>query len=166
MTNEYASPAADNYPTNTTRGGNVFKLKCKAEVAHLNVRGETHGDETVPAMDVKLVLISVPVKSVTSAIANIESLYNGKDIIAPEANPLTVNHKLENMAVEIGDVKLKGADIKKGMKIELLHGGRANVTLSVQIQHAEAVAVELLKLLGETVDAKLDERQQRLEAVQ
>ncbi len=144
----------------------MFDVTTKGELNHLNVRGETHGDETVPAMDIKLTLVNVPVKNITSALENIEKLYTEKDeILIGEANPLTIGHKIENVEAIVGDVKLKGADVKKGISIELLPGKMANVRLSIQIGHAESVAERLMNMLGETVDVKIVERQGRLAAV-
>ena len=144
----------------------MFDFKCKAELRNINVRAEIHGDETVPAIDVKLLAIGVPVDKISSAIPDIAKHFYEKDkVVVGEVNPLTVQHKLENLTVKIHKTEVKGVDVKKKMLVTLEPGKVCDVEMSVQIQHATKTAAALMPLLTEQVDFEISERQQRLEAV-
>lgn len=117
----------------------MFDMKAMAEIRHLNVRKQTHGDQFVPADDIKLMLMAVPVDNLTSACPEMgERFYEGDQVAVGEVSPLTVWHALENMYVYIGEeakdegVGLEGVAIKKGMKVHLLPNKLANVELSIQ----------------------------------
>jgi hypothetical protein len=143
----------------------MFDVKCKAEIRHLNVRRQAHGDDFVSADDIKLMLIGVPVDRINSACPEIDKrFYNADQVAVGEVNPLTVQHSLENLAVQIGDVKLKGVNIKKKAKIHLLPGKVANVQCSIQvteISDAQFTALRHLYLAGEA-NVKINERQLKL----
>lgn len=145
----------------------MFDVKCQAEVKNLNVRTEVHGDEYVPAVDIKMMLLAVPVDRITSACPDIgKRFYQGDVVAVGEVNPLTVGHKLENLTVTIGDKVLKGCDIKKGMKINLLPEQKANVEIQVQTEHRDNLAVHVMELLRSEVAVKVSERQLDLVNVQ
>ena len=111
----------------------MFDVKCQAEIRHLNYRKEIHGDEFVAATDVKVMLIGVPVDRITSACPDISKrFYEGEIVAVGEVSPLIVGHKLENLAVTLGQIEIKGVDIKKGMKVHLLPQKIANVECSLQ----------------------------------
>ena len=112
----------------------MFNIKTKGEIKKLNVRKEFHGDDLVPAIDIKMVLIGVPVDKLTSAVPDMaKRFYEGDVVAVGEISPLIVGHKIENLEVKIDSVTLKGADVKKKMKLFLLPGKIANVELSVQV---------------------------------
>lgn len=141
----------------------MFDVRGKAELRHINVRAEAHGDEMVPAVDVKLMLIGVPVDRITSAVPDMAvRFYDGDTVAVGEVNPLTVHHKLENLAVTIDDLNFKGCDIKKGMKITLQPGKIADVECSVQIQGIGDSVAPLIRKLRDEVSVKVVERQLKL----
>lgn len=113
----------------------MFEVKTKAEIKNLNVRRQTHGDEFVPADDIKLMLMSVPVEKITSACPEIKQRFydDSNQVAVGEILPLVVKHELKNIDVTIGAVKLKGVSIKKKMKINLLPDHRANVECQISV---------------------------------
>ena len=138
----------------------MFDVKCGAEVRNLNIRTENHGDEIVPAVDIKMMLLGVPVDRITSACPNIAKRFYDGDLVAiGEVNPLTVQHKLENLIVKIGEKTLKGCDIKKGAKIHLLPAMLANVEVTVQVEHSGDLAVQVMNHLKGEIGVSVNERQ-------
>lgn len=145
----------------------MFDFKATAEVKNLNVRSEIHGDETVPAIDVKLMCMNVPVDKITSACVGIgDRFYDGNRVAVGEVNPLTVSHKLENLTVTLGDsdnaVTMKGVTIKKSMKINLQPDKVADVLLTIQTQHHDQLAIDIMGMLREEVPVQIGERQLKL----
>lgn len=138
----------------------MFEVKANAEIKNLNCRVETHGDDLVPAIDVKLLLLGVPVDKISTLCPEIKKrFYNGPQVAVGEVNPLTVGHKVENLKVAIGDVVLNGADVKKGARIHLLPNHLANVEATVQGEHHGDTAVALLKMLRTEALTTISERQ-------
>ncbi len=141
----------------------MFDVTTKAEVRHINVRSEAHGDEIVPAIDVQLMLLGVPCDRITSAVPDMaKRFYKGEQVAVGEINPFVVHHKLENLAVKIGKVTLTGVDIKKNMKVHLLPGKVANVLVSVQAEHEPASTADLIAMLRDEVDVSINERQLKI----
>lgn len=140
-----------------------MEINTKAEIKNLNCRVEAHGDEYVPAVDVKMLLLSVPVNQLGAFCPDIGNRFYDGDLVAVgEINPFPVHHKIENVKAVIGGVELNGADIKKGTKIRLLPERFANVELTVQGQHYDNVAVEVLGMLRAEVDVSINERQLKI----
>jgi len=138
----------------------MFDVKCKAEIKNLNIRTENHGDEIVPAVDITMMLIGVPVDRISSACPDIaKRFYEGDQVAVGEVNPLTVGHKLENLHVTIGGKKVAGCDIKRGAKIMLLPAHLANVEVKVQVQHSDNLAGHVMDLLKDETDVTINERQ-------
>ena len=112
----------------------MFDVKTKGEIKKLNVRKEFHGDDLVRAIDIKMMLIGVPVEKLTTAVPDMaKRFYEGDVVAVGEVSPLIVGHRIENLAVKINDVEFKGANIKKKMKLHLLPGKIVNIELSVQV---------------------------------
>lgn len=138
----------------------MFDVKCKAEVKNLNVRTEIHGDDNVPAYDVTLMLLGVPVDCITRACPDIgKRFYSGDQVAIGEVNPLTVQHKMENLTVKIGERTLNGCDIKKGAKIMLLPEKVANVEVKVQVEHRGDIVLDIMAVLRDEVIVSINERQ-------
>lgn len=141
----------------------MFDVKTTCEVKGLNVRVECHGEEYVPAVDIKLMLLGVPVDRITSACPNMAKRFYDGDLVAiGEVNPLTVGHKLENLSITLGETTIKGATIKRGMKIKLLPAKVADVEVTVQTEHHGSLAVDVMSMLREEVDVTINERQLNL----
>ena len=136
-------------------------VKCMAEVKGVNCRAEAHGDEYVPALDVTLMLMNVPVERISSLCPDLRTwAYTGGGMVSVgEVNPLTVGHKLENLRVVLGDVSIAGVDIKKGAKIHLQPNHLANVEVKVQCQQTGTRASDILTMLREQVMTTITERQ-------
>ncbi len=135
----------------------MLDVNTQGEVRHINVRAEIHGDEIEPAFDVKLMLIDVPVSKITTLCAKLDRLYENDVVALGEVNPLTVQHKVENVQATIGDYSSTGCDIKKGAKIQLLPGQIANVEVTLQFHSGNVEAV--VPNLRETVKVTISERQ-------
>ena len=136
-------------------------VKCRAEIKKITCRAEIHGDQFKPAVDVTLMLMLVPVSGITSLCPDLTTLaYNGAgQVTIGEVNPLTVQHKLENLRVNLGHLVIRGADIKKGAKIHLQPNQLANVEVKVQCQETGTLASDLLSMLRDEVHAEISERQ-------
>ena len=138
----------------------MFDVKCQAEIKGLNVRIECHGEQYIPAMDITMMLLEVPVNRITSACPDMEKRFYRGDIVAiGEVNPLTVQHNLENLTVNIAGKKVTGCDIKKGMKIQLLPEHKANVEVKIQTRHSDELTCHVIKLLRSEVMVAINERQ-------
>ncbi len=117
----------------------------------------------VGAVDVKLMLISVPVDRITSAVPDMAArFYSGEVVAIGEVNPLTVHHKLENLGVTIDDLRFVDCDIKKGMQITLLPSHVANIECSVQISNVGDSIAALFARQRQEVSVKIVERQLKL----
>lgn len=142
----------------------MFDFKSRAEVRHLNVRTEAHGDEYVPAIDVKLMVLDVPITKLSTACPNLERFYEGDQVAVGEVNPLTVGHKIENVTVHLGDpaLTMKGVTIKKGARLNLKPGRIADMLVAIQVEHHGDLAIKIMKLLREEVPVEFQERQLKL----
>ena len=137
----------------------MFDVNCQAEIKHLNVRMETHGDDYVPALDVKMMLLDVPVDRINSAIPGLADwAYEGDVVRVGEVNPFTVQHKLENLTVTIGERELKGCDLKKGMKVNIKPEKKADVEVTVQTHHKDIIP-HILDYLKQEIGVKVHQRQ-------
>jgi hypothetical protein len=142
----------------------VFDVKTNAEVRNINVRAENHGDDHVPAIDVKLMLLDVPIAKISSAIPDFEQrFYDGDQPILQEIVPFQIQHKIENVEAKIGRVVLKGADIKKGSKFWHKPSKVANVLITVQCSDfSEAAVPALMKMLKEEAKVEIIECQLKI----
>lgn len=139
----------------------MYDIKTQAEVRNINVRAENHGDEHIPAIDLKLMLLDVPIDRVSSAIPDFgKRFYDGDQPILQEIVPFQVHHKIQNVEVKVGSVVLKGADIKKGAKYWHKPGKVCNVLITVQSSdYSDAALPALSKMLKEEVKVSIIERQ-------
>lgn len=139
----------------------MFDVKTKAELRHINLRAEAHGEDMVRAIDVKLMLINVPVDKLTSAIPDFEKrFYDGDTPILQEIVPFQIRHNIENVEAKIGKVTLKGADIKKNSKCWHKPGKVCDIEIKVQsADFTDAALTTLSKQLKEEVTVEISERQ-------
>ena len=136
----------------------MFDINTKAELRNINLRAETHGDEYARAIDVQLMLLQVPVDRITSALS-LERFYEGDQPVLQEVYPLCVKHKINNLAVTIGKVKLNGADAK-GIEVTPQPGKVCNVKITVQSSgFGKGVLDQLSEHLREECDVTIVERQ-------
>lgn len=138
----------------------MFDVNCKAEIRALTIRTETVGEARVPAVDIKLMLMGVHVGAIDSACPQMaERFYDGDQVAVGEVNPFTVQHKLENLMVNLSGEKLLGCDIKKGAKITLLPEQLANVEVTVQARHRGNLVLHVMELLKDVAVVTITERQ-------
>lgn len=142
----------------------MFQAKSKTGINGLSIRTEVRGNEVVPAIDIKMVMESVPVESISSACPNIAArFYDGDQVAVGEVNPLVVGHKLENLTVTVGKRKLAGCDIKKGMKIQLLPERVARLEFTVQAERHGDIILFLMEVLKSELMVSIEENQVRIE---
>lgn len=139
----------------------MLDIKAKAEIKNVNVRTEVHGDENVPAIDIKMMLIGVPVEKISTLCPYMGNRFYDEhgQVVIGEVNPLFVYHKVDNVAVELDGRKITECDIKKKAKIQLLPNKIANVELTVQTEHHDDLVLHVMACLKEQVDVTIIERQ-------
>ena len=141
----------------------MFDVTCSAEIRAVTIRTETVAHETVPALDIKMLLLHVPVERISSACPEIgERFYEGDMVAVGEVNPLTVGHKLENLSVKIGDKTITGCDIKKGAKITLLPEKLANVEVTIQTLNHKDLILKVIGFLKSEIGVTINERQLKM----
>jgi hypothetical protein len=142
----------------------MFDVKTAAELRNINLRVESHGENMVRAMDIKLMLLDVPVSKLTSAIPDFEKrFYDGEQPILQEISPFQIQHKIENVEATIDNTKLTGADIKKGARCWHKPGFVCNLEIIVQASDFnDAALTALSKHIKEEVKCSITERQTKL----
>jgi hypothetical protein len=135
---------------------------------NINLRAEAHGEDFVRAIDVKIMLLDVPVEKLSSAIPDFaKRFYDGDAPILQEIVPFQIQHKIDNVEATIGGVSLKGADIKKGSKCWHKPGKVCNLLVSVQSSDfTDAALAKLSKLLREELPVAIVERQMNIEGME
>lgn len=142
----------------------MFDVKTTAELRNINLRVESHGDSMVRAMDIKLMLLDVPVSKLTSAIPDFEKrFYDGEQPILQEISPFQIQHKIENVETTIDKVKLTGADIKKGARCWHKPGFVCNLEVTVQASDfSDSALTALSKRIKDEIQCSIAERQTKL----
>lgn len=140
----------------------MFVISGAAEIKNVNLRMEAHGDDSVRAVDVKLIVADVEAKRLDSAIADIEEYWRGDRLLFQETYPVRVQHTIENVTatLTVGNKKitLTGADVRK-VSITPRHSGRCQVELSIRCIEIGKEIIELHKWLKGTVELEIVERQ-------
>lgn len=150
----------------------MFDFKAEAELAHVNVRAENHGDEFARAIDIKFAADGVPIERVSSVCENpIERLYDSKgERVLMEFYPLKAAHKIENVSCDIkvgrSTVKLIDCDVAK---VQLVPQPEhlCDVVFTVQTSAIKDGAIDTItKALREQVTVTMKERQGKLHLVE
>jgi hypothetical protein len=140
----------------------MLKLSGKATVKSLVARKEFDGEgDAVRAITVRLAFEDVGVDVASAFVGQLGIMFDkDDDPLMPELAPLGLLRELANVAVEIGGVKINGADVND-VAITLKPKRRCSIDLKVNAR-ADDVLDALHRHLGEPVKVKLIERQAEL----
>jgi hypothetical protein len=130
---------------------------------NINLRAEDHGEDKVPAFDVKLAFVAND-----ELCANFDPVlkaffYNEQGFIRNKAlrMPLKLDDELEGYELRLNDIALKEITLSK-FEVEPGDGRALHVTCSARGLVHDSESTALHPLLTQTVDLKLKPQQESL----
>jgi hypothetical protein len=140
-----------------------FTFDGQATVMNINLRAEDHGEDKVPAFDVKLAFVAND-----ELCANFDPVlkaffYNEQGFIRNKAlrMPLKLDDELEGYELRLNDIALKEMTLSK-FEVEPGDGRALHVTCSARGLVHDSESTALHPLLMQTVDLKLKPQQESL----